>query len=112
MRYVRLFLSAALCAWAVSTVGPMQEATAQSAYCSSSVQSASAGEPVTLSDTAVLNPPSRAVYVGTAGDLKVRMAGDGKSITLTAVPGGTLLPLCADMFYSTGTTASTILVLR
>ena len=66
--------------------------------------------PVTKSDSTVYTG-ARAVYVGTAGDLAVRLAGDDTPITFTAVPGGSLLPLEVVQVMSTGTSASNILVL-
>jgi hypothetical protein len=73
--------------------------------------SASGSVSVTKSDTTVYDPPSRGVYVGTAGDLKVRMAGDRSEPTYTNLPIG-FHPLCVDMVYSTGTAADGIILLR
>lgn len=53
---------------------------------------------------------SRGLYVGTTGNVKVDMFGSG-TVTFTGVPAGTILPIVAKRIYSTGTTASTILVL-
>jgi len=47
---------------------------------------------VTKSDSTVLSPIPRGLYVGGAGDLVVTMAGGG-DITFTAVPAGTILPI-------------------
>lgn len=65
---------------------------------------------VTPNDVAILDPISRALYVGGAGDLAVTMR-DGTSVTFTAVPAGTLLPLRVQSVMSTGTTASSIVAL-
>jgi hypothetical protein len=67
---------------------------------------------VTASDTTVFDPPSRALYVGTAGNVAVRMAGDQAEVTFSNVQDGTLLPVAVDQVLSTGTTASDILLLR
>jgi hypothetical protein len=54
-------------------------------------------------------PVTRALYIGTTGNVAVRMA-SGVTITFTAVPVG-VLPIQVDRVLSTGTTASTILAL-
>jgi hypothetical protein len=63
---------------------------------------------VTVSDTAVLPDVTRALYVGTSGDVKVRMA-SGVDCTFTAVSG--ILPIQVDMVYDTGTDADGIVAL-
>ncbi len=62
---------------------------------------------ITPSDTADLAEIPRYVYVGSAGDLKVDMM-DGGTVTFTAVPAGTLLPIRVTRVYLTGTTATGI----
>jgi hypothetical protein len=47
---------------------------------------------ITTSDSTVLARPTRAVYVGGAGNLAVRMAGDQSTPIFIAVPVGTVLP--------------------
>lgn len=70
---------------------------------------------VTPSDTALLSyngipRRTKALYVGTAGNLAVK--NDlGNAITLTAVPAGSVLPLAVTVVMSTNTTASTIVAL-
>jgi hypothetical protein len=66
---------------------------------------------VTPSDSAVLvNGPSRALYVGSSGNLTVRM-GDGQNqILFSNVPAG-IFPIQVDMVYATGTTAANIVAL-
>jgi hypothetical protein len=56
-------------------------------------------------DAVPLGHVTRAVYVGTGGDLRVRML-KGGVVTLAAVPGGALIPLRVAQIYATGTTAS------
>lgn len=62
-------------------------------------------EEVTPSDVADLAQVSRAVYVGGAGDLRVRSL-NGTTATLKAVPGGTTLSIRAVRILATGTTAT------
>jgi len=65
---------------------------------------------VTPSDATVI-PVSRGLYVGTTGNIAVRMADDGNTITFTSVPVG-ILPIQVDMVMSTNTTASNIIALN
>lgn len=60
------------------------------------------------SDAGDLAAVTRALYVGAAGNVAVRMAGGG-SVTLANVPAGTLLPIRVDRVLATGTTAGGIL---
>ena len=53
---------------------------------------------------------TRAVYVGGAGDLRVRMQG-GAEVTLAAVPAGALLPLRVTRVLAAGTSATSIVAL-
>ena len=64
---------------------------------------------VTPSDATVI-PATRALYIGTTGDLTVRMARTGANQTFANVPVG-VFPVQADMVLSTGTTASDIVAL-
>lgn len=66
------------------------------------------GASVTTSDTTVLQPGT--LYVGATGDVKVRTRA-GTDLTFKNVPVG-WMPILVDMVYSTGTTASEILILR
>jgi hypothetical protein len=56
-------------------------------------------------DAAPLAHVTRAVYVGSGGDLRVRML-KGGVVTLASVPGGSLIPLRVSQIYATGSTAS------
>lgn len=76
------------------------------------VYSAHAGFTVVPSDTTVFASAHRAIYVGGAGDVKVRMLRDGTTLTFSAVPVGTLLPIAVDMVFNTGTTATLMVALR
>lgn len=64
---------------------------------------------ITTSDSTVLARPTRAVYVGGAGDVAVRMADDSSTPIFKAVPVGTVLNIRADKILATGTTATFLL---
>ena len=66
---------------------------------------------VTLSDSTVLTPTPRALYIGVGGDVVVTMAADGADVTFKNVPTGTKLPVRVSKVKSTGTTASSIVAL-
>ncbi len=54
---------------------------------------ASKAAAVAPNDNQDLTTVSRAIYVGTAGDLVVTMADGGNDITFKNVPAGSLLPI-------------------
>jgi len=62
------------------------------------------GFAIVASDTNDLSAETRAVYVGSAGDL-VAVLSSGDEVTFAGVGGGTLLPIRAKRIKSTGTTA-------
>ena len=62
---------------------------------------------ITPSDSTDLVTRSRALFVGGAGNLNVRMAG-GMDCVFTSVTAGTLLPIQVDRVYATSTTATNI----
>ena len=64
---------------------------------------------VTPSDSGSLRP-TRGLYVGGPGDVKVDMA-LGSTVTFVDVLGGTLLPVQVVRVYSTGTDATNIVAL-
>jgi hypothetical protein len=68
-------------------------------------------EAVTPSDATALPRVARGIYVGSTGNLRVRMV-SGTDVTFAAVPAGTLLPLRATHVLATGTTAGGIVALR
>jgi hypothetical protein len=79
--------------------------------------SAVAGIVVTPSDATIFSVAHRALYVGGAGDVTVRMLRNSgvltdMVLTFSAVPAGTILPIAVDMVKATGTTATFILALR
>jgi hypothetical protein len=64
------------------------------------------GGAITPHDTNALPRVYRAVWVGTGGDIVLRLRNDAGDVTMTNVPGGTLLPLRPTHIRATGTTAS------
>ena len=64
---------------------------------------------VTPSDSTIL-PCTRALYVGTTGNISVVMADDENTVTFLNVPVG-ILPIQVVMVLSTNTTASNIIAL-
>jgi hypothetical protein len=66
---------------------------------------------VTTSDSTIYGQPTRALYVGAAGNITVDMADGGSSVLFVAVQGGTLLPIQVTRIYATGTTATSIVAL-
>lgn len=67
---------------------------------------ATGGEAVTPHDTNELTYVSRALWIGSTGNLKVTMA-DGQELTFNSVPVG-WMPLRVKKVFSTGTTAANI----
>lgn len=65
------------------------------------------GFDVTPNNDVDLPEITRALYIGTAGDVAVLLM-SGSSITLTNVPGGTLLPLRVRRVRATDTSAAAI----
>jgi hypothetical protein len=63
---------------------------------------------ITPADATVFSQPTRAIYVGTTGNLKVMMAGRVANtvITFTNIPDGSLLPIRVQRVYSANTTAT------
>lgn len=66
-------------------------------------------EAVTKSDSTTYDG-ARALYVGTAGDLAVLLAGDTVPVTLVGVPAGTFLAMEVTKVMSAGTSASNIVI--
>ena len=58
-----------------------------------------------------LPTPSRGLYIGSAGDLRVGMLWQGAAVTFKNCPAGLLLPIRCARVYSTGTTAADIVAL-
>ena len=64
---------------------------------------------VTPSDTTVI-PITRSIYIGTAGNLTVRMADGQDTVLFASAPIG-ILSIQVDKVYATGTGAANILAL-
>ena len=62
-------------------------------------------EAITPDDAIDLSQPTRALYVGGAGDVDVILVDDSTAVTFKAVPAGTLLPVQAIRVKATLTTA-------
>ena len=62
------------------------------------------GFAITTSDSADLLAETRAIYVGSAGDL-VAVLASGDEVTFVGLAGGTVLPVRAKRVKATGTTA-------
>jgi len=66
---------------------------------------------ITLTDsTDIANYPCGGFIVGTAGNLKV-MTAEGTTLTLTGLQAGQIVPLRIRQFWSTGSTAGSIVAL-
>jgi hypothetical protein len=59
-------------------------------------------------DASDLAAVTKAIYVGTGGNLVVRMLDSDADVTFANVPTGTVLPIRARAVRATGTTASQI----
>lgn len=73
--------------------------------------SAVSGFAVTPSDATVFASTMRGLYVGTTGNVQVRMLA-GQTLVFNSVPAGALLPIEFDMVFNTNTTASNMVALR
>lgn len=67
---------------------------------------------ITPSDSVNLAYPTRALYVGTGGDIVLLLWDDTTVITLKNVLGGSCLPLCVKRVNETDTGASDLVGLR
>jgi hypothetical protein len=65
---------------------------------------------VTPNDSTDLDAATRGLYIGTAGALTVITSG-GDTVTLVAVPAGSILPLSVTRVLATGTDADDIVAL-
>jgi hypothetical protein len=65
---------------------------------------------VATSDTVTYDQPTRGVYVGVGGTVKVDMVSGG-TVTFVGVVAGTLLPIQVERIYATGTTATSMVAL-
>lgn len=65
---------------------------------------------VTVHDTNLIEP-TRGLYVGVSGDVKVTML-DGTAVTFVGLAAGVIHPICCVQVFDTGTTATDIVALR
>jgi hypothetical protein len=72
---------------------------------------AASAEAVVPSDAAPLAAPARALYVGSAGSLRVVMLA-GQTVSFAGVQAGMVYPLRVTQVLATGTTAGGIVALR
>lgn len=68
------------------------------------------GAAVTPNDSTDLATSSRAIWIGTGGDVSL-ITVDGTTLLLKNVPAGTMLPIRAARIRSTSTTATDIVAL-
>lgn len=68
------------------------------------------GNMIVPSDGADLPHVTRAVYVGTSGQIQAELV-SGATVSFASVPAGTMLPLRLRKILSTGTTATNLVAL-
>lgn len=61
---------------------------------------------ITPSDSVDLETPTRGLYVGAAGNVKVDMVDNGTAIVFTGLAAGVIHPIRCKRVYSTGTSAT------
>lgn len=66
---------------------------------------------ITPHNSTDLDEPTRAVYVGGAGNIAAVMPDGGSAVVFTAVPAGTVLPIQVRRINSTSTTATDLIAL-
>ena len=89
-----------------------QQIYAPSAEYSSPAIDAAAVTPDDANDiTRRNNQVVRGLYVGTGGNVTVRMRGETTTVLFSNVPAGSILPVMVDRVMATGTTASNIVAL-
>lgn len=63
---------------------------------------------ITPHATDEVNPIPRALYVGVAGNLTVRLMNDSADVLFVGVPAGTVLPIRPQYVRASGTTAGSL----
>lgn len=66
---------------------------------------------VTPSNTVVLDPPCKSLYIGGAGNVNLLLADDTVAVVFVGVSAGQVLPVRAKQVLSTSTTATSIVAL-
>jgi hypothetical protein len=72
--------------------------------------SADHAKAITKSDTAMLAQGTSFIWVGGAGNMRVKTRG-GQTVTLDGIPAGTLLPIHVAQVLSLSTTATNLVAL-
>lgn len=67
---------------------------------------------ITPHDTNELTAITRGIYVGVAGTVVAILADDSSAVTFVGCQAGSVLPICAKIVLSTGTTATNLIGLR
>lgn len=80
-------------------------------YTTSLTSPARDADVIVPNDAADLNAVTRAIYVGSAGDLQVQMA-SGQTVTFENVLAGVVYPIRAARVLATGTTAAGLIALQ
>jgi hypothetical protein len=65
---------------------------------------------ITKSDADELEYACQSIYVGGTGHIKLKTVG-GETVLFSAIPAGTILPVCATQVFSTDTTATLMVAL-
>ena len=74
----------------------------------SPTQTARSASAVTPHDTNPLGNVSKALFVGGAGNIALRLVDDSSDVTFTGVTAGSILPVRASHIRATSTTATNI----
>ncbi len=64
--------------------------------------------PITPQNSVALPAATKAIYVGTGGDITLRAVGSANDVLIRNVPGGTVLAIRVAAIQATGTTAADI----
>jgi hypothetical protein len=67
---------------------------------------------ISPNDTNDLETPTRGLYVGAGGDVRVTLVGDTNPVTFAGLAGGVAHPIRAKRVWATGTTATGIIGLN
>lgn len=67
---------------------------------------------VTASDSTLVSPPFKALFIGTSGNVALKVPGSTTAVTFKNLASGSILPVKAEVVMSTNTTATDIVGLR
>lgn len=82
-----------------------------SGFTDSPTAPASQSSTVTPHDSDALASVSKAIYIGTGGNISVRLAGDSTDRVFTNLPNGSILPIRVTHIRATGTSAADLVAL-